>query len=140
LPGGEKVKIVAVTASAFREEQQEMLDAGMDDFVRKPYRPEEIYDCLARHLGVRYIYEEATDEAPTAPVVLTPEMVAVLPKTLRGELKAALESLDSDRIADAIRQVGTCDVGLQKSLAQLAEAYNYPYILKALQTSEVGQG
>ena len=34
----------------------------MDDFVRKPYRFDEIYGCLARHLGVKYIYQSA---APT---------------------------------------------------------------------------
>ena len=38
LPDGQDVKIVAVTASAFKEQRQEMLDAGMDNFVRKPYR------------------------------------------------------------------------------------------------------
>lgn len=39
LPGGKEVKIVAVTASAFVEERAELLAAGMDDFVRKPYPP-----------------------------------------------------------------------------------------------------
>ena len=38
LPGGKDVKIVAVTASAFKEQRRKLLDAGMDDFVRKPYR------------------------------------------------------------------------------------------------------
>jgi CheY-like chemotaxis protein len=50
LPDGQAVKIVAVTASAFKEQQQEILDAGMDDFVRKPYRFDEIYDCLTRQI------------------------------------------------------------------------------------------
>jgi CheY-like chemotaxis protein len=57
LPDGREVKIVAVTASAFKEQQQEMFDAGMDDFVRKPYRFEEIYDCLSKQLGVRFVYK-----------------------------------------------------------------------------------
>ena len=38
LPGGKEVKIVAVTASAFMEQRDEILKAGMDDFLRKPYR------------------------------------------------------------------------------------------------------
>jgi CheY-like chemotaxis protein len=42
LPGGNKVKIIAVTASAFKEQSGEMLEAGMDGFVRKPYRVDEI--------------------------------------------------------------------------------------------------
>jgi len=49
--GGREVKIVAVTASAFTEQRDEMLAAGMDDFVRKPYRASELYECLGRQLG-----------------------------------------------------------------------------------------
>ncbi|HTY98447.1 MAG TPA: response regulator, partial [Rhodocyclaceae bacterium] len=66
LPDGGKVKIVAVTASAFKDQQDEMLAAGMDDFVRKPYRFGEIYDCLARQLGLKYIYRSQAAEAQIA--------------------------------------------------------------------------
>lgn len=59
LPGGDRVKIVAVTASAFQEQREELLTAGMDDLVRKPFRAQEIYDCLSRQLGVQYIYVTA---------------------------------------------------------------------------------
>ncbi len=55
LPGGKDVKIVAVTPSAFREHWQDMLSAGMDEFVRRPYRFYEVYDCMARLLGVKYV-------------------------------------------------------------------------------------
>lgn len=60
LPGGDKVKIVAVTASAFKEEQQQMLDAGMNGFISKPFNLDEIYDCLSRQLGLRYAYRNAS--------------------------------------------------------------------------------
>jgi CheY-like chemotaxis protein len=43
LPNGLVVKIVAVTASVFMEQREEILHAGMDDFLRKPYRTNEIY-------------------------------------------------------------------------------------------------
>ncbi len=59
LPGGKEVKIVAVTASAFSDERQELLDSGMDDYISKPYRAAEIYECLERHLGVTYLYESS---------------------------------------------------------------------------------
>jgi len=60
LPGGHKAKIVAVSASAFKEQQTAMLAAGMDDLVRKPYRFGEVYDCLSRHLGLKYVYRYDT--------------------------------------------------------------------------------
>jgi signal transduction histidine kinase/CheY-like chemotaxis protein len=134
LPGGHEVKIAAVTASAFKEQQQELLDAGMDDFVRKPYRFEEIYDCLARQLGVRYLYNEpgTDDTSQPAPVQLTPAQLAVLPAELREALKEALLSLDENRIQAAIEQVGSVDRTLSHSLSSLAEYFDYPAILKAL--------
>lgn len=127
LPGGDKVKIVAVTASAFKEEQQEVLDAGMDDFVRKPYRPDEIYDCLARQLDVRYRYEAGADDAP-----LTAAMLMKLPDPLRRELREAVASLDGDRIAAMLDRIGAVDREVARALARLAENFDYPSILGAI--------
>ena len=54
LPGGRKVKIAAITASVFASEREEVLAAGMDDFLRKPYHSDKIFDCMVRQLGVRF--------------------------------------------------------------------------------------
>lgn len=134
LPGGKEVKIIAVTASAFVEQRTEMLDVGMDDFVRKPYRSNEIYERLLKHLGVRYIYKGVLEpEQPT--IALTPEMLDVLPDGLRNDLWQALENLDSKRIVLVIQQVGAYDKPLQKTLTDLAEHFDYPTILKALRSA-----
>ncbi len=132
LPEGQDVKIVAVTASAFKEQQQEMFDAGMNDFIRKPYRFEEIYDSMARQLGIKYLYQSPEVEQPAIPVALTPAMVSRLPPALRDELKAALEQLDSERIASLVRQAGEIDSSLGAALAHLADYFDYPAILQAL--------
>ncbi|MFA6922082.1 MAG: PAS domain-containing protein, partial [Gallionella sp.] len=77
LSGGSDVKIVAVTASAFTEQRDEMLAAGMDDFVRKPYRFNEIYECLSKQLGVHYTYADAQAVDEVMDVVLTGEMLSI---------------------------------------------------------------
>jgi CheY-like chemotaxis protein len=59
LRGGRQAKIVALPASAFAQQQEEVLVAGLDEFLRKPYRREEIFDCVTRHLGVSFQYREA---------------------------------------------------------------------------------
>jgi CheY-like chemotaxis protein len=133
LPGGQDVKIVAVTASAFMEQRKEMMAAGMNDFVRKPYRFNEIYDSLTRQLSVRYTYAEALGNAEPVPVALTSKMLAVLPQALRDELKAALESLIGERIEAALAQAKPYDEVLHQTLSRLVENYDYPSILKLLQ-------
>jgi signal transduction histidine kinase/ActR/RegA family two-component response regulator len=63
LPGGRNVKIGGVSASVFPSEREEMLAAGLDDFVRKPYAPIEIFECMARHLGVQYRWNNTSAAA-----------------------------------------------------------------------------
>ncbi|MDD5028601.1 MAG: PAS domain S-box protein [Rhodoferax sp.] len=135
LPHGREVKIVAVTASAFMEQREEVLMAGMDDFVRKPYRFNEIYECMVKQLGVQYCYAEAQQGQGVRDVVLTAEMLAVLPPNLRRELHDVIESLEGERITAAIGQVASFDFKLHKALSRLADNFDYPAILKALQTN-----
>jgi signal transduction histidine kinase/DNA-binding response OmpR family regulator len=131
LPGGDQVKIVAVTASAFAEQRDEMLAAGMDDYIRKPYKASEIYDCLSKHLGVQYLFE-VTPASQQEDLALTPEMLYKLPENLLKDLKQALESLEPQRIEDAIEQIALLDLALKNRLSNLAANFNYPAILEAL--------
>ncbi|GBG14729.1 ATPase [Novimethylophilus kurashikiensis] len=137
LPDGGKVKIVAVTASVFTEQREEMLQAGMDDFVRKPYRFSEIYACLARQLGVRYLYEQGKGaEHETLGETLAPKRFMILPNELRQSLRQALESLDTERIDAVIEEVGHYDLRLQKTLSTFAGNFDYPAILRPLQQAD----
>lgn len=135
LPGGKQVKIVAVTASALQEERGVMLNSGMDDFVLKPYRFNDIYDCLSKQLGVQYVYRETHEEKVINDIVLTKDVLAVLPAALREELHAALESLESQRINAVIQQVASHDAALHKTLQHLVDNFDYPAILKALENN-----
>ena len=40
---GPETKVIAVTASAFEEERARVLEAGCDDFLRKPFSESDIY-------------------------------------------------------------------------------------------------
>jgi signal transduction histidine kinase/CheY-like chemotaxis protein len=131
LPGGQDVRIVAVTASAFLDQRTEMLDAGMDEFVCKPYHSHDIYDCMARLLGVRFLYREGTGSREDSPS-LSAAMLAGLPEDVRLQLAEALLSLEGNRIAQAISTAAAHDGQLGNILAKLAENFDYPAILGAL--------
>ena len=60
LPGGNQVKIAAITASSFKEEDAQMSEAGFDAVVHKPYRANEIYDIMGKQLDIKYIYKNST--------------------------------------------------------------------------------
>jgi CheY-like chemotaxis protein len=133
LEGGREVKIVALSASVFAQEREPVLAAGLDDFMRKPYRREEIFDCLARHLGVRYAYGET--EQPPRPVDAGPVQaadLAKLPGQLQKELLDAVVRLDSRRIRDVINRVAEHDDQLGQALSRAAQRLAYTEILDAL--------
>ena len=46
-----QIPIIAVTANALTEDRQRFLDAGMDDYIAKPYTEEDIINMLQKYLG-----------------------------------------------------------------------------------------
>lgn len=133
-PAGGNVKIVAVTASAFKEQQQEMLDAGMDDVIRKPYQFAEIYDCLARQLGLTYRY--ATEAMPPAAPPVDTDALAALPVELRDRLAEALENLNSEAVAALIAEIAPIAPNLAVGLASAADEFNYQALLEYLEAAK----
>ena len=135
LAGGHKVKIAAISASVLKEEQQQVLAAGADDFVPKPIQFSSIYHCLMKHLGVRFVSDSLlTSEANGPSAELDHEALAALPASLRTELTDALVSLNTVRIAGSICRVAELNSALGSDLKQRAGQFQYTAILRALQS------
>lgn len=130
LPGGRDVKIAAVTASAFTKQRDELLASGMDDFVRKPYRPAEIFDCMTRQLGVHFIHAEQTHPETVAAISLN--SLVHLPESLRSELSEYLVLGNTDLLGKLLIRIAQHDSELGKILEQHVSAFNYLPILNAL--------
>src|SRR5690554_6678989 len=45
------VPIIAVTANAFPEDKERCLASGMDDYISKPFQPDELLDKIRQHLN-----------------------------------------------------------------------------------------
>lgn len=134
LAGGREVKIVALSASVLKEERDQVLAAGADDFVPKPIQFNRIYDCLTKHLGVRFIAgQRPSPRAIEPPGELDREALAALPLTLRRELADTLVSLDAQRIAGLIQRVAELDPALSSALGHYTDQFQYTVILQALQ-------
>ena len=51
LPNCQDTLIIAMTANAFAEDRNRCISAGMNDFLIKPYKPEELYATLLKGLS-----------------------------------------------------------------------------------------
>jgi CheY-like chemotaxis protein len=131
LEGGQEVKIVAITASAFESQRQEVLAAGFDDFLRKPYRHHEVFDYMARHLGIPFAGRKPPQTAAVK-ITLRPADLAALPAALRDELENAVISLDRERVARLVEKISEHDAALGNVLARLVDRFAYTQIFDAL--------
>jgi signal transduction histidine kinase/DNA-binding response OmpR family regulator len=131
--GGNDVKIAALTASGYAGERSKILAEGMDDYMRKPYRPAEIFECLARHLGVRYKVNQTTIKPDgEEPAELVAEDLSALPEELRTELRDALIELNPARISAAIERISQENRKLGLVLARYAGRTAYSKIFAAI--------
>ena len=53
IPGHKDTPIIAMTANAFAEDKERCLKAGMNDFLVKPFNPDELFSILLRALNQR---------------------------------------------------------------------------------------
>lgn len=130
---GKYTKVIAVTAHALEDERREILAAGCDDFVRKPYRDSEIFDVLAKHLGIRYRHSDADSSAAGITTgVLTADQLRKLPRHLADDLLKAVQLLEGPRILDVIGRISDLDHELGERLRCMAENLQYKELLEIL--------
>ena len=130
---GQSTKVIAVTAHALEDERREILAAGCDDFIRKPYRDSEIFDALAKHLGIRYRYSNVNASASeTSTSALDANQLRRLPRHVTEDLLRAAQLLEGHRILDVIDHISELDRGLGERLRRMAENLQYKELLEVL--------
>jgi len=133
LPGEKPSKIVAVTASMFEEERAIVLQAGCDDFLRKPFREESIFEMLVKHLNVEFIYEDLNAETATCEtIVLHTADLLKLPQSVRDGLQNAIITSDLTQIAQEIEAVRQHDPAIATALKHYLDQFEYEIILDLL--------
>ena len=138
LPEGDQVKIVAITASVLAEQHEEIMAAGCDALVRKPFRDQQIFEMMAVQLGLAYRYREdsSTSEKPRE-VTLTSEMLAELPPELMHELDQATLALDRAASFAVIERIADGNPEVAKGLRDLMQNFQTARIRELIQDANV---
>ncbi len=130
---GIHTKIIAVTAHALEEERAEIMKSNFDDFVRKPYREKELFDALARHLDLLFVYAEKQLMQPQkSEIELQPELMAIVPPDLVKELHLSVIELNPERIHELTNQITHYDPALGAALKKLVNRLDYCRLLQLL--------
>ncbi|MGB7895571.1 MAG: MASE1 domain-containing protein [Microcoleus sp.] len=128
---GNATAIIALTASVLEEEKAIVLSAGCDDFVRKPFVEHTIFDALAKHLGVKYIYAETRspvlDDTETSPLT-SADLTCMTQEWITQLYEAALEA-NTNLVLQVVGEIPKTETRLIKSLTKLASQFKFEQII-----------
>ena len=135
-PAWRDVFIVAITASAFDDDRQEVFSAGVDEYLRKPFKSDELFSILEKGLGLNYLVAADDDaslceqDIENAPPRLPTALVVSL-----QEASEAGDILQLQMIGDELQQI---DANAAEALKRMISRYDYEAIEKWI--AKAGEG
>ena len=140
-PAGGDTVIIAVSASAFEDDKQAVLIKGAEDFISKPFKENELFKKIKKHLGVKYRYSEPKQETVPAgnEIAENPrvrEVLATLPEKLIHQLRQATINLDVEWLNTLLDQVDSFDREVANALRHLAEQFDYETLSNLFESEE----
>ena len=136
--------IIALTASTFEERKGEIIAAGCDDFVRKPFQEQILFDKMACYLGVRYIYQELprlpvgglgryfVSEKPDS---FFAGLLAQMPQSWLQELYEAANDVNEELAIEIVDRIWESHPTLAHALKDLLTDYRIDKIMDLTQSS-----
>ncbi|MGL5836677.1 MAG: hybrid sensor histidine kinase/response regulator, partial [Waterburya sp.] len=113
-----------------------VLAAGCDDFVRKPFQEEVIFEKMAQFLDVRYVYEESQSESISELAnleKLTAEALAIMPDDWLRELAKAAGLLNNRLIAELLAQISNEHQVLAEAIQKQVDNFDFERIMNLAQ-------
>ena len=134
VPRGRTTPVIAVTASAFEDDEKAVLASGVDGYVRKPFRPQTIFEVLGKHLGLRYVYRSVPEGRPGKSLAgsLSPDDLSALPEGLLQAMREAVTAGDMSRLKGLIAGATDLDTAVAGALNAIAGEYDYDKLSEVL--------
>ncbi|MEG4324304.1 response regulator [Microcoleus sp. herbarium5] len=136
--------IIALTASTFEEKKDEIIAAGCDDFVRKPFQEQILFDKMTCYLGVRYLYQElprlpvgalrryCVNEKPDS---FFGGLLAQMPQSWVKELHDAANDVNEELAIQLVDRIWESHPTLAEALKDLLADYRLDKIMDLTQSS-----
>ncbi|MEG4310181.1 PAS domain S-box protein [Microcoleus sp. AT8-B1] len=132
-PESQETVIIALTASVFEEDREKVLMAGCNDFISKPFEQRELFDKIAKYLGVQYIYE-VVEPTPQKQLVetLSVEDISVMSPQWLEQMYQAAYYLDTEVMNELIVQIPESKASLSQTLTDYINNFNSDRIMEII--------
>lgn len=139
----QKTIIIALTASIFEERRGDVLAAGSNDLVRKPFKEEIIFEKIQQHLGVLYYYEDLPQQTTLPrkvnrtgqPDSFFLEALSGMPISWVSDLFEAANKVREESVFELIEQIPETSATLAEALRGLANDFHLDEIVRLTQAT-----
>jgi len=131
--------IIALTAHAFEEQRQAMLQVGCDDLINKPFSEKEILEKLNKYLGIKYLYQEDSSQTLKARTkIFTHDnllpLLSTLPRDWLINLYNAAAQCSDDLILKLVGEISAENTALKEYFVDLAHNFQFEKIMEIVST------
>lgn len=145
LPDSDSTIIVALTASAFEQDREAILQAGCDDLICKPFNFTDLLTLLSDRLGVQYTYAAAP--TPSTPPIRsnTTDDAALLPLLMaqseewRSQLRSAVTRGSDTQALELLEQLPESMADLHILLTAWIDALRFDRVIELLDRAATAQ-
>jgi signal transduction histidine kinase/CheY-like chemotaxis protein len=128
--------IIAITASIYDVERARVMEANCDDFLQKPFSETDIYELMAKHLGVSYVYEEIKPAHDHESRWFAPGILASLPKGWVISVRQAATRGRTQELFNLVKQIEEEQPQLASALRVLIKNYEFKQIIDQMGSNE----
>lgn len=132
LPEGENVKIVVVSASAFKEDVNKVIQQGANLFISKPINQNEILINTANLLKINY--KNKYEELKT--ITINESQIQVFLENIPSEnidiIKQDIETGLITELIEKLNELKIYDEAVAEYLIEIAESYNYEKLMQLM--------
>jgi CheY-like chemotaxis protein len=126
--------IIALTSNVFEEQRNAILKTGCNDFMCKPFQENLLFEKMAHHLKVRYLYksEQSIPQIFPLPISLTKQDLNVMPSEWIQQLYQAALAMDDQLVTDLIQHIPEAQTALSNLLMNLVDNFRLDIIIDCI--------